>query len=235
MDESRFEVAGVAKVDELQFFAALVERVELKIGGCVIEPGHPLGGGAPRSSGHDDLEPAKVTASVRVLAAVIEPENSKCENAIDHRCRLCLAHADDGICAGAAQQAAAHIGGPEAVLEVHGRAQAINLGTDKTAGKHALQKFLKIAAGRIASRGGAAIARGNQLKRLRLGRAHAPHRKAQALRPLLQAHNGAHQVALFAPKLEQAAPVRLAHGVARGTHIEEHAAVLKQRRCRMID
>ena len=36
-------------VDGLEFFAALIEREQLKIGGGVVEPGHALGGGAPCS------------------------------------------------------------------------------------------------------------------------------------------------------------------------------------------
>ncbi len=46
-------------------------------------------------------------------------------------------------------------------------------------------------------------------------------------RSLANLNYGADQVALFAPQLEQAAAVRLAHGVARRAHVEEHTAVLK--------
>jgi hypothetical protein len=45
---------------------------------------------------------------------------------------------------------------------------------------------------------------------LRFGRAHAPRDEAQALRALFHIDNGAHNVSLVAPKLEQAAAVRLA-------------------------
>ena len=54
--------------------------------------------------------------------------------------------------------------------------------------------------------------------------------EAQALRALLHIDNGAHQVALVAPELQQAAAVRLGDGVARGAHVEENAAVFKQGR-----
>ena len=69
---------------------------------------------------------------------------------------------------------------------------------------------------------------------LRFGCAHAPRDEAQALRALLHIDDGAHQVALFAPKLEQAAAVRLGDRVARGAHVEEDAAVFKQGGCGVI-
>ena len=54
------------------------------------------------------------------------------------------------------------------------------------------------------------------------------------MRALLHLDDGAHQVALVAPELQQAAAVRLGDGVARGAHVEEHAAIFKQRRCGVV-
>ena len=42
-------------------------------------------------------------------------------------------------------------------------------------------------------------------------------------------NHGAHQVALVAPQLQQAAPMRLAHRVVGSAHVEQNAAILKQR------
>ncbi len=128
------EVAGVAKVDRDEFFAALVEGEELKVGGSGIEPRHALGGRAPRARGHDDFEPAEVAAPIAVLAAVVEPQNAQGENAVDGGCGFRLAHADDRVGRGSAQQASAHIGGTKAVLEIHGRAEAIDLRADEVRG-----------------------------------------------------------------------------------------------------
>jgi len=47
VNDARVEVARVAKVDGSEFFAALVECEQGKIGGGVIQPGHALRRGAP--------------------------------------------------------------------------------------------------------------------------------------------------------------------------------------------
>ncbi len=100
---------------------------------------------------------------------------------------------------------------------------------DEVAREHALEEALVVAAGGVAGGGRAAVAGGGEFEGLRLGRAHAARDEAQALRALLHIDDGAHQVALVAPELEQAAAVRLGDGVARGAHVEEDAAVFKQR------
>ena len=172
--------------------------------------------------------------AVAVLAAVVQPENSQRQHAVYHRRRLRRAYADYGLGGGSAQQAATHISRTEAVLQIHCRAQAVHFGTDEMAGEHALQQPLIVAAGGLARGGCAAVARGNQFQRLRLGRAHAPRGQAQALRALCDLNDGADQVALLAPQFEKAAPMLLAHRVARHAHIEEHTAILEQRRRRMV-
>ena len=78
-------------------------------------------------AGTIDLEPAEVAARIAVLAAVVEPENAQRENAVDDGGGLRRADADDRIGRGSLEQAAADIGGTEAVLEIHGRAQAVHL------------------------------------------------------------------------------------------------------------
>ena len=61
-----------------EFFAALIESEELKIGRRMIEPRHSLRGGAPCACRDDHFEAAKVTASfAAALAAVVEPENAR--------------------------------------------------------------------------------------------------------------------------------------------------------------
>ena len=91
-----------------------------------------------------------------------------------------------------------------------------------------------VAAGGVAGSGGAAVAGGHDLERLRLGGAHAAGGEAQGLGALLHIYDGAKQVALFAPELENAAAVRFAHSVMGGAHIEEDAAVFKQRGCGVV-
>ena len=76
-------VTAVAKINGLQFFAALIEGEELEVGGCVIEPGDAFGGGAFRASWHDDFQSTKVAAGFGFLTAVIEPEDAEGENAVD--------------------------------------------------------------------------------------------------------------------------------------------------------
>ncbi len=120
------------------------------------------------------------------------------------------------------------------MLQIHRRAQAVDFGADEVPREHALQQPLIVAPRGVARRGRTPVACGREFERLRLGRAHAARDESQALRALLHIDDGAHQVALFAPKLQQAAAVRLGNRVARRAHIEQHAPILKQRRRRMI-
>ena len=122
---------------------------------------------------HNHLEAAKVAARIGVMAAVVEPENSQSENAVDDGGGFGGADADDRVGRCSLKQAAAHVGGAEAMLEIHGRAQAVDLGADKFAGERAFQEAQIIAAGGVARGGSAAVAGGRELQRLRLGRAHA--------------------------------------------------------------
>ena len=145
----------------------------------MIEPRHALGCRAPRSGGNHNFEAAEVAARVGVLAAVVEPQNAEGQNAVD-------VDADSPsptpITASAALPLSSRprdIGGTEAVLEIHGRAQAVDFGADELAREHALQQALIIAARGVAGSGSAAVAGGHKLQRLRLGRAHAARHQPQ--------------------------------------------------------
>ena len=120
------------------------------------------------------------------------------------------------------------------MLQIHRRTKAVHLGTDELAGQHPLQQPLIVAPGGLARGGRAAVAGGNHLQSLRLGRAHAASGKAQALRALLHFDDGTHQVALLAPQLQQAAAMLLAHRVVGAAHVEEHAAILQHRGCGVV-
>ena len=233
MHQARVQVADVTEVDGREFFAALVESQQLEVRGGVVQPGHALGRSAPRARRNNYLESAEMVAGVGVLAAVVEPENAQGENAVDDGGGFCGAHADHGIGRGALQQSAADIGRAEAVLEIHGRAQAVDLRAEVMPRKHALEQALVVAAGGVAGSGSAALAGGDEFKKLRPGRAHLPRGQAQGLRAWFHVDHGANQVALVAPELEQAAPVRLFDGAARGAHVEQSAAIFKESRGRM--
>jgi hypothetical protein len=101
MNKSRLDIAGIAKIDECELFAAFVQSVKLELCGAVVEPGDSLCGGTPRANGHNHLESSNVAAAIAFLAAMIEPENAEGENAIDDRRRFGLSNADDRIDAGA--------------------------------------------------------------------------------------------------------------------------------------
>ncbi len=227
--QMRFQVAGVAEVDWGELFAALVESEDFKIGGGVVEPGHALCCRAPCARGNDNFETAEVAASVGVLAAIVEPENAEGENAVDDGSGFGGAYANHGMGRGSLEQTAAHVGGTEAVLEIHGGAQAVDLAAHEMPREDALEQALIIAARGVAGGGGAAVAGRSNLEELRPGRAHLARGQAQALRAWFHLDDGAHQVALVAPKLEQAAAMGLGDGAARGAHVEEHAAVFKHR------
>jgi len=227
VDEAGIEVADVAEVYGSELFAALIEGEELEFSSGVVEVGHALGGGAPGSHRNHDFEAAKMAARVCMLAAVVEPEEAEGEDAIDDGAGLGLADADDGFGRGAAKEAATDIGGAEAVFKIHGGAEAVDLSAKEGAGEGALQDALVGAAGGIASGGGAPVAGGDQLKRLRLGRAHAAGAETEAVGAPLHIEDGADEVAFLAPQLEEAAAVGVGDGVAGGAHVEENATVFK--------
>ncbi len=56
------------------------------------------------------------------------------------------ANADDGFGRRAFQQSSAHIAGAEAVLQVHGRAHAVDLPAQEVAGEDAFKQALVVAA-----------------------------------------------------------------------------------------
>jgi hypothetical protein len=114
------------------------------------------------------------------------------------------------------------------VLQIHCGTEAIYFGADEDAREDALKQALIVAARGVASGRGAAIARGNEFKGLRLGRAHAASHDTQALCARLNLNDGSHEVALFAPKLEQAAAVGLGYGVAREAHVKENATIFEE-------
>ena len=178
----RIEVAGVAEVDRGEFFAAFIESEQFKIRSRVIEPGHALCGGTPGAGGNDDLETAEVTARVRVLAAVIEPENAEGENAVDDGSGFGGAYANHGIGRSPFEQTAADVCGTEAVLEIHGGAQAVDFRTHEMPREDALEEALIIAARGVACGGSAAVVRRGEFEELGLGRAHLACGQAQRLR-----------------------------------------------------
>ena len=226
--EAGIQIAGITKVDERELFAALVESEKRKIRGGVVKPCHALGGSAKCACGNNDFETAEVAARLGVLAAVVEPEDAESENTVDDGCGFSCADADDGIGGSSLEQAAAHIGGAEAVLEIHGRAQAVDFRPEELAGEHALEEAEIVAAGGVAGRGSAAVAGGDELEELRLRGAHAAGCQAQGMRARLGANDGANQVAFFAPELEKATAVGFGNGVMGGAHVKKNAAVFEQ-------
>src|SRR5579872_4788460 len=91
------EVAGVVVVDRREFLAARIESEELELGGHRIKPSHSLCCGPPVSCRDDHLESAEVTPALTVFAAVVEPEDTDRENAVDGCGRLGIADADHCI------------------------------------------------------------------------------------------------------------------------------------------
>src|SRR5580658_1035703 len=83
VDEAHDLVASVAEVYGREFFAALIEREELKVGGSVVKPCHALGRGLLGAFRNNDFEGAEVAAGVAFLTAVVEPENAQGKDAVD--------------------------------------------------------------------------------------------------------------------------------------------------------
>ena len=234
MHEAGLKIAGIAKVYGQELFTALVEGVELELCRGVVEPGHALGRGAPGARRNNHLESTHVTAAIALLAAMIEPENAERENAIDDRGGLCFRNSDHRVNSGAEMKLAANIGGTEAVLQIHGRTQAVDPGANEVPAKDSLEQAEVVFTGSVASGWGTAVVGSDELKGLRLGDAHAAREDAEALCPVLQIDYGTDEVAFLAPHLQQATPVLFAHGEARETHVEEHAPIFEQRSGGMV-
>ena len=66
-----------------EFGGGGVEFVELPLREGWVEPGHAGAGGGGEACGDDDAESVKDTAAVRVLAAVVEPENAEGEGTVN--------------------------------------------------------------------------------------------------------------------------------------------------------
>jgi hypothetical protein len=106
------------------------------------------------------------------------------------------------------------------VLKIHGRAQTVDLGADEASVENPLEQAEVVLAGCVACSRGAAVVGGDELEGLWLGNAHAARENAQAMRTELQIDDGTDDVALFAPHLEQAAAMLLAHRETREAHVE---------------
>lgn len=181
MHQAGLQIARVAKVYGREFFAALIQSEELKIGCRMIQPGHSFRGGAPCACRDDHFEAAKMTASFcrGSLATVVEPENAQRENPIDGGSRFGCAHTDHRFRRCTAQQPPAYVSRAEAVLKVHCRAEPIHLRTDEGAGQGAFEEPLVVAPSGVSRGWGTAIAGGNEFQCLRLGGAHAPRQQTE--------------------------------------------------------
>lgn len=158
---------------------------------------------------------------------MVEPENAQGKDAVDGGGGLRLSYADDGLCRDAAQQASTGVGGAEAMFEVHGGAHAVDLGVQELAAQDAFEETQVIAPGAVARGGRRAVAGGQDLQGLRLGGSHLASGEAKAAGTAFESDDGAEQILLVAPDLEETAAVRCFDLVLGGAQVEEHATLVK--------
>ena len=231
---------GIERVRELDGEVAVVpdgagrelggggmEFVEFPLGESGVEPGDASARGGGASSWDDDAKAMKNAAAIAVGATVIEPEDAEGEGAVDGVGEFLRANAENGPGGLAFRQNAAGVGGAEAVLEVHGGAEAFRDPAGEVRGEGLFEGAKVAAAGGIARGGGAEVWIGDEGEGLGFGLSEAAGFKPERLAARLDGGDGTDQVFLVGPEMEEAASVVGGDGAVGEAEVEEEAAVFK--------
>jgi hypothetical protein len=235
------QVALVGGVALGQIAGPLLQLVQLPGGSGGVHPRHACQRQRRCSPGKDYLQAFKEPPAAALLAAGVQPQDARRQDAVDGGRGLLLARADDGEGLVALHQHAACIRGSEAALEVHGGAKAVGLPGIEVAQKDALQIFHVGRAGcialRVTRRGGAAVSQragGPQLQQLGLRMTEALRRQPQGSGALDAGDDGTHQVALCVPQVQRAAVMLGGERVLRAGQIEDDLSVFHDGRFFML-
>ena len=193
------EVAVVADNAGGELGGGGVEFVELPLREGRIEPGHAAAGDGAEASWDDDAESMEDTAAIAVGTAVVEPEDAEGQASIDHGGEFFRADAEDGPGGLAFGENAAGVGGPEAVLEVHGGAESFGSPAWEVRGERLLEGAEVAAAGGITRCSGAEVRVRDEGEGLGFRLAEAPGFKAERLAARLNGGNSADKVLLVGP------------------------------------
>ena len=225
VDEAGGEVAVVGGVAEGEGFFALVQLPELP-GRGIAEPGHARegeGGGA----GGDDESEAEDGAAGGGCAVQLQPEDAEGEDAVDGGGQLFGVDRDDGPGLLTLDEEAAGVGGAEALLEVHGGAEACRLCLGELAQEGAFEDLDEAGAGGFAGGRGAAFAVAGELEQGGFGVAELEDLEAEGMGARFGGYDAANEVAGVAPEVEGAAAVGWVEGVAGVAEVEEGLAVFE--------
>ncbi len=188
----------------------------------------------PHPAGNKNLESLAYSFAGVMFPAIRQPENSQGEHPIDGRLALLGVDPDERPALLPAHQQASRIRGPKAVLQVHGRAQALHFVFVEVTAEQPLQQLQIPGPGEGASSGRPQVAIFDHLERLRALRTQAAHADAQRLFASFQAHHGADHIPLFRPQMQHAAAMLGRDRVMGCRHLEEHTAILKQGGARIV-
>jgi hypothetical protein len=221
------EVAVVSDGGGREFGGGGAEFIKLPLGEGGVEPGHAGAGSCGKAGGDDDAESMHDAAAGGVFTALFEPENAEGEGAIDDGGWFFGADADDGPGRLAFGEEAASIGGAEAVLGIHGGTERFGRPARKLRREGLLEGAQITAAGSIARGGGAEVGIGDEGEGLRFGLAEAMGFEAEGIAARLDGGDGADEIAVLGPEMEEAAAVVGGDGAAGEAEIEKEAAVFE--------
>ena len=205
-------------------FGALVEFVELPLGGIAIEMGHALASHLGVSGGQEELQSLDVGATGKLLALTIHPENGEGKSSVDRRLSFLCVDAKDRKRRLAHAQQAAGVDRTAGMLQVGAAAD----GVEFPSGIVALQDALKDlpVAGADGAQGGrsASIAVSANLEDVGLRLAETEHAEVQHPRLQFGVEYPTDGVAFFRPEMQDAFAFA-GDRVARGGEVEDGFAI----------
>ena len=233
VDEAGGEVAGVGGVAAEKIFGVFVEFEELVLCDAWVEPGEAREGGGGGSAGEDDAKPLIQAAPASrggsgVIAAVLEPEDTDGEDAVDGGLGLGGVDGDDGPGLLATGEGSAGVGGAEGALEVHGGAETFGAFAGEGPNEGTLEQVEVAVPGGVAGAGRAEMLVGGELECLGTGLPEALGGEAEGMGAGGDGEDAADEVAVVGPEMEGGAIVGGVEGVAGFAEVEEGPAVFEQ-------
>ena len=224
-DQPGDDVAGVVAIQELAGFGALVEFVELPLGGCAIEVSHALAHNVGAARRQKELKAFDVGAAGELLALAIHPQNAESESGVDRGLSLFRVDTENRKRRLAVAQQAAGVDRAAGVFEVGAAADGVEFPSGNVAQHHTLEDLPVAAADGAQGGRGAWIAIAANFQDCGLRLAEAQHAKVQHARLQFGVEHATNGVALVRPKMQYAFAFAR-HGVSCRNEVEEWFAVL---------
>ncbi len=244
MDQPRGQVAVVRRVLLLHLLGLFVELPQLPLRRVRIHPRQPRCGQRRHPARHNQPQPAIEPSPARVLAAVRQPQHAQRQDAVDGGLRLLRIHSDHRPRLLPMHQRAARVRRPKALLQVHRGAEAVclplapSVATAAAAQHHPLQRLQVAHPCRLARRGSAPVAVGQNLQRPGPRLPEALCCQAQHSVARRAAFDGraypANNIPPLAPQLQRASSMLGGKRVLRQAHVEEDLPLLRHHCLRML-